>query len=102
MSAKGVQSVAGGRPVIEARMSNGQAHYVNQTLIARTVGRTSFIDPQCLALGPSPGTSGATPASFPPSYNIFISLYIYDMYQSATITTTGVASAGVYLLRMGE
>jgi hypothetical protein len=97
-----VQSAPGGRPVIEARMSNGQAHYVNQDLIARGVGRSNFIDPQALGMIPSPNNPGAPAGAYPSTYNIFISLYIYDMYQSATITTTGIASAGVYLLRLGE
>jgi hypothetical protein len=95
-------TVTGGRTVIEARMSSGTAPYASQTRIARGMGRTNYTDPQSIAVIPCPAATGATPSSFAKTYNIFISLWIYDLYQSSTVETTGVVSASVYLLRTSQ
>jgi hypothetical protein len=92
---------SGGRPVIEARMSNGQAPYASQTLIARGMGRGGFTDPQAIAVFPCGPSGGETPASWPSTTNIFVSLWLFDLYQYALITTTGLVAGGVYLLRTG-
>jgi hypothetical protein len=92
----------GGRTVIEARISNGPAAYAAQTLVARGQGPTNYPSARPIPLIPVPTGPGKTPGTFPATMNIFISLYVYDLYQSSTVETTAVASASVYLLRTGE
>lgn len=94
-------TVSRGRAVLEARMSNGPALYGAQTLIASGMGDTLYTDLQAIALKPT-GTPGVTPSSYPATYNIFISLWLFDLYQSTTVDTTGIVSASVYLLRTSE
>lgn len=90
---------SGGRTVIEARISDGQAPYVSQTLVARGIARNLFDDVQSIAVIPCAATAGQTPTSFPDTMNIWVSLWVYDLYQSSTVTATGIVSASVYLLR---
>lgn len=91
----------GGRTVIEARMSDGAAVYGSQTLIARGVGRTLFTDTQAIAIWPTAPTTGATPTSWPDTTDIVVSLWVYDLAQSSTVSANGVVFASLWLLRTG-
>ena len=90
----------GGRPVIEARLSSGVAAYGSQTLVGRSTGVSQYYDVQPIAVLPCGASAGATPSSFSASTNIFIRLWMYDLFQSTSMEATGVISAVVYLLKV--
>lgn len=90
------------RPVVEARMSDGQAAYASQTLIGLGVGRNLYDSIQPINVLPVPQTTGQSglDAGFPGTYDIWISLWLYDNHeQTATLATGGIASATAFLIR---
>jgi len=92
-----------GRPVIEAAISDGSASYAGQTIVARGVGRSNFNDLQAVAVSPCPAGPGMSPTPYASTTNIVISLWLRDLNgQTSTVASTGIPSAGVYLLRVAQ
>lgn len=83
-----------GRTVIEARISAGSAVHDSQTLIGRGTGRDYYVNKQAIAISPA---SSIAPLAV--NYNIWVSLWAYDITQSTNITAADILSASVYLLR---
>jgi hypothetical protein len=92
---------ASGLPVLEVRISNGQAAYGSQTLVAMGVGRQGYSDPQTVLAIPVAATTGQTPSGLTGgTYNIWLSAWLYDgAAQTVTISTGGIVSAGAFFMR---
>lgn len=92
-----------GKPVLEVRISNGQAVYGSQTLVARGVGRTCYSTPQAVSAWAYPGASGAHGPSgltLPPNTNIWLSAWIYDaLGQTVSAAPESVVNGAVTLIR---
>lgn len=88
-------AVLGGRTVIEARISDGQpASYAATTLIGRGTGRDYLVNKQAIAIS----TSGS-PGNFAPTHNTWVSLWVKDLAQSTVVSSEGIISASVWLMR---
>lgn len=83
-----------GRPVIEARISDGQKTYANQALVARGMGRNLHADQQPVVVTSFGGTG-----SFGPDVAIWLSLWLTDLTQTSVVSSGGIISAVVFLLR---
>jgi hypothetical protein len=94
----------GGRPVVEVRVSSGQQPYANQTLVARGVGRNNWNDLQAITVLPVPSNTGLSGGSgFSPSYNLWLSAWLYDANsQSVSVLTNGIMSTAAYLVRFRQ
>lgn len=94
-------AINGGRPVIEVRMSQGQQPYVNQTPVARGVGRNNWNDLQSIGVLPVPAANGASGGSGQlPTYNLWLSAWLYDANgQGVSVQTDGIMSTAAYLIR---
>lgn len=91
----------GGRPVIEVRMSSGQQGYANQTLVARGVGRNNWNDLQSITVLPASATTGSAGGSGQsPTYNLWLSAWLYDANsQNVSVQTEGIVGTAAYLIR---
>lgn len=95
-----VSATNGGRPVIEVRMSAGQAPYANQTLIARGVGRNNWNDLQAVSVLPIPAAPGANTTGFAPTYNVWLSAWLYDANaESVSIQNDNIVNASCFFIR---
>lgn len=97
-------STNGGRPVIEVRMSAGQAAYSSQTLIARGVGRNNWNDLQAVNVLPIPSGPGLTGGSgYTPTYNVWISAWLYDANsQNVSVQSNNIVNAACYFVRFKQ
>lgn len=93
-----VNSDANARPVLEARISDGDAAYGSQELVARGAGRFLF-DESVVAVVPA-GPNGSTSGTYAASTDIVINLWLYNA-QAGTcrVDANAISSAGVYLWR---
>lgn len=99
-----VQS-AMGHPVIEVRIADSTTSvaYASSTLVAQGQGRSLYDDYATINVLPTPATTGQTYASLGPSYNCWLSAWLYDASSAtATISAGGVASAAAFLLRTAQ
>lgn len=100
-----VDTEPGGQPVVEMRISDGEALYSSQTLIGQGAGRPLHSGRQSVLLTPASSTLGADgTGSYAPSMNIYAALYVYSSSLSVPVAvgSTGVASAALYLMRTEE
>lgn len=95
-----------GRTVIEVRISNGPATAYNSShpLVAIGTGRSFYTDLQSIAVLPCAPASGRTgSAAFPPSYNTYLTAWLYDAgtgTSSLTNATGSIISATAFLMRV--
>ena len=99
-------------PVIEAYIANTAStaptsYATAGTLIARGAARSLYSGLAPIAVNPLPATVGQTPALLPPTYQVWVTYWLYDAASynnvagvtSVTLQSGDIASAGVYLLR---
>jgi len=100
-----ISGTMGSQPVIEIWMNDTdtQPNYaVAQagTLVCRGVGRYGYSDYHTVACWPATDTPGEPPSLMPPSYNVWLSAWLYDFNkQGVTIEQGGVTTGAAYLLR---
>lgn len=96
-----INVTADGRPILEARISDGTpANYAATTLVATGVGREKFNDQQAVAVVPDGGTGASGSGSYSTSYNTWITLWLFDSFgSSVSLGASGLISAAVFLLR---
>lgn len=84
-------------------MSAGPATYPNQTLISRGVGRNNWNDLQAISVVPTPsgaGHTGVAGTGYSPTYNAWISAWLYDANgQTVSVSTGNIAIASAYFIR---
>ena len=100
-----VDTEPGGQPVVEMRISDGQALYASQTLIGQGAGRTLHSGRQAVLLTPASSTLGASgTGTYAPTMNVYATLYVYSSSAAVpvAVSSTGVASAALYLMRTEE
>lgn len=92
-----------GQPIIEIRISNSTTaptSYGATTLVAAGVGRYGYNDFHVVAAMNTPDTTGESPSLLSPTYNVWLSAWLYDLTgNSVTLNTGGIASAAAYLVR---
>lgn len=91
-----------GKPVVEVRIANSTTAptYAGSTLVASGQGRSLYNDYHAVVVWPSSSTLGATYGNLGPTYNVWLSVWLYDaLAQSVTISSGGVASGAAFLLR---
>lgn len=89
-------------PIIEVRIANSSSavSYASSTLVAQGEGRGLYNDYHSVVVLPVPDTTGSTPTNLGPSYNVWLSAWLYDLNsQNATISAGGIATAAAFLLR---
>jgi hypothetical protein len=99
-------------PIIEVRIANTETtaptSYASAgTLIARGAARSLYSGLAPIAVNPIPDTTGETPSLFPPTYQVWITAWLFDAasynnvvgVNSVTLQSGGIASAAAYLLR---
>ena len=95
-----------GKPVLDIMVSNGEAAYLAQTLVARGLGRTCWQDEQVLSADSFPGTNGATGPvglTLAANTNIWVSAWIYDaLGQTVSTASDSVVNGAVYLMRTSQ
>lgn len=100
-----VDTEPGGQPIVEMRISDGEALYASQTLIGQGAGRPLHSGRQSVLLNPASATLGASgTGTYAASMNIYVALYVYSSSASVpvAVSSTGVASAALYLMRTEE
>jgi len=90
------------QPIIEVCLSDGEADYDSSTLVAMGVGRSFYDDPHTVTVLPVPATTGSSPGSYPTTYNVWLSAYLYSGGQDATILVNHVVAPVAFLLRVAE
>lgn len=96
-----------GRPVIEVGISDGTTtDYEDQVIVARGLGRTAFNDGQVINVMTIPaedGHSGDDHTIYTPTYDIFMSAWLYDSQdQTVSVADGSILSGAVYLWRTTE
>lgn len=99
-------------PVIEVYIANtattAPTSYASAgTLIARGAARSLYSGLAPVAVNPIPDTTGETPALFSPTYQVWITAWLFDLasynnvpgVNSVSLASGGIASAVVHLLR---
>lgn len=100
-----VDTEPGGQPVLEMRISDGEALYGSQTLIGQGAGRPLHSGRQSVLLNPASDTLGADgTGTYAPTMDVYVALYVYSTSAAVpvTVSSTGVASAALYLMRTEE
>lgn len=100
-----VDTQPGGQPVVEMRISNGQALYASQTLIGQGAGRPLHSGRQAVLVTPASSTLGANgTGTYASTMNVYVALYVYSSSSAVPVTvgSAGVASAALYLMRTEE
>lgn len=100
-----VDTEPGGQPVVEARISNGEALYSSQTLIGQGAGRALHSGRQSVLLTPASDTLGAAgTGTYAADMDVYVAIYVYSSSPSVpvAVSSTGVASAALYLMRTEE
>lgn len=96
-------AINGGRPCIEIGISQGAQPYLNQTIIARGVGRNAWNDLQAITVVPIPasaGHAGTAGTGYGPSYSIWLTAWLYDINaRSVTVATNAITSGVAYIIR---
>jgi len=97
-------AINGGRPCVEIGISQGAQPYVNQTIIARGVGRNVWSDLQAIAVIPIPAAAGHTGlagSGYAPSFtNIWLSAWLRDLNaQSVTVGNNAITSGVAFLVQ---
>jgi hypothetical protein len=90
------------RPVIEVRIANSTTavSYAAGTLVAMGEGRTLYNDFHVIPVVPVGAGLSTTPANLGPTYNVWLSAWLYDANsQGVTLSAGGVVSGAAYLLR---
>ncbi len=104
----GVMAAAssGGRPVIEVRMSAGPATYINQTLVARGVGRNNWNDKQAITVLPAPssaGHSGVAGSDYPTTFGVFLTAWLFDANsEQVSVNSNDIATASCWFMRTAQ
>ena len=96
-----------GRPVIEVGISDGTTtDYGDQTIVARGYGRSFYNDGQVVNVMPLPISSphsGDDSTVFTPTYDIFLSAWLYDSQdQTVSVADGSILSGAVFLIRTTE
>ena len=91
-------------PVIEIRIANSTTapSYNTSTPVAQGMGRYLYNDYHAVAVVPIPDTTGETPSLLPPTYNVWLTAWLYDTLglNGATVgIASGIANAAAFLLR---
>lgn len=100
-----VDTEPGGQPIVEARISDGEALYSSQTLIGQGAGRPLHSGRQSVLVVPASATLGASGAgTYAADMDVYVAIYVYSSSSSVpvAVSSTGVASAALYFMRTGE
>jgi hypothetical protein len=103
------------KPIIEVYITNtsttAPTSYASAgTLVARGAARSLYSGLAPVAVGPVPDTTGETSSLLGPTYQIWLSAWLYDAQSynnvtgvnSVTLESGGIASAPAYLMRGSE
>lgn len=97
---------SGAQPVIEVRIANSTTavSYAAGTLVAKGVGRSFYDDYHAVMVTPSPATTGQSyPTALGPTYNVWLSAWLYDQNNSSvTIASGNVASGAAFYQRTAQ
>jgi hypothetical protein len=96
-----------GRPVIEVKISDGQALAYSSMYptVAVATGRTSYTDIQTMVVLPSTSIVGQTNSSYSPNQNIYLTAWLYDSgVGTSSIENTGssILVATAFLMRVAS
>lgn len=92
-------------PVIEVRIADSETSvgYDDTTLVAMGEGRTQYNDYHAIAVVPVPDDVGQTPSYLGPTYDIWLSAWLYDLNGNSTTVSAGnIVFGSAFLLRAQE
>lgn len=95
----------GAQPVIEVRIANSTTavSYAAGALVAKGVGRSLYNDYHAVIATPAGPDASSYPTALGPTYNVWLSAWLYDANNSSvTLSDGNVASGAVFYVRTAQ